>query len=152
MDASVFVAMGVFVLVLLAVIGGVTLVVVRRLSARGERDARERFPNAHQIINGANYCGQESRGAGQWRGNGTLVLTDEELYFKQWVSQSEFRIPLRAIQSLETPLSHLGKTTLRPLLKVNYINPQGERDSMAWSLADVEGVKREVEKRLAVSD
>jgi hypothetical protein len=130
----------------------VTLVVVRMLSARGERDARERFPLARHIMNGANFYGQESRGVGQWRGNGTLVLTDDELYFRQWVSQAEYRIPLRAIQPLETPRSHLGKTNFRPLLKVNYINPQGERDSIAWSLVDVEGVKREIEALLSKSD
>ena len=38
--------------------------------------------------------GSQSRGKGQVRGNGWLVLTDDELRFKQWVPAREDRIPL----------------------------------------------------------
>jgi hypothetical protein len=59
------------------------------------------------------------------RGNGTLILTGGELLFKQWVVNEEFRIPLKSIQSIETPRSFLGKTQGIQLLKVSYLNESG---------------------------
>jgi len=90
-----------------------------------------------EIDRAASFFGQESRGATQMRGNGTLILTDTDLIFEMWVPNREFRIALRSIQSIENPTSFLGKSRFTPLLKVVYINDQGTADSMAWQVTDL---------------
>jgi hypothetical protein len=125
------------------------LFALRSLAVGRERAAQIRFPNARAIVSGANFFGQESSGVGQLRGNGTLVLTDQELYFERWLPQREYRIPLSAIHSIETPTAFLGKSNSRPLLKVNYQDADGNTDAMAWLLPDLAGFKRQLEESLS---
>jgi len=82
----------------------------------------------------------------QLRGNGTLVLTDSELYFERWVPHREYRIPLASIRAIETPSSFLGKTNFRPLVKVVFQTEAGQTDSIAWLVRDVEGLKQAIEE------
>jgi hypothetical protein len=125
--------------VVLAVVFGGTLAVLGKTARQKEASARERYPNARRIDRAASFFGQESRGPMQLRGNGTLILTDSDLIFEQWVTNAEFRIPLRSIQSLENPKSFLGKSRFAPLLKVVYRSDQGTTDSMAWQVPDLSG-------------
>lgn len=83
--------------------------------------------------------GLQSRGKGQVRGNGWLVLTDDELRFKQWIPAREDRIPLAAITGVETPRVWLGKTVGRKLLCVRWRTPGGGDDAMAWEVRDLDG-------------
>jgi hypothetical protein len=88
-------------------------------------------------LRGANFFGQESKGLKQLRGNGNLMLTNHELYFKQWLKKKEILIPISNIQTVETVTSHLHKSVGRPLLKVTFLNELGKMDSMAWWVRDV---------------
>jgi hypothetical protein len=133
------------IVVILMLVMGFSLYLLRRQITNRTQAAREKFPNARLIIPSANFYGQESKGVMQMRGNGTLVLTDTELYFDQWVLQREFRIPLASIQALETPSSYLGKTNFRPLLKVVFRDESGQSDSMGWLVPDVQALKRAIE-------
>lgn len=133
------------IVVILMLVMGFSLYLLRRQITNRTQAAREKFPNARLIIPSANFYGQESKGVMQMRGNGTLVLTDTELYFDQWVVQREFRIPLASIQALETPSSYLGKTNFRPLLKVVFRDESGQSDSMGWLVPDVQALKRAIE-------
>lgn len=138
----------IFILLMVVILMGVlvfSLYLLRRQITNRTQAARERFPNAKLIIPSANFYGQESKGVMQLRGNGTLVLTDTELYFEQWIVQREFRIPLAAIQALETPSSYLGKTNFRPILKVVFRDESGKTDSMGWLVGEVEALKRAVD-------
>jgi hypothetical protein len=146
-----------FVVVLLLVLavffvtvfGGV-LVVLRNMARQKEASARARYPNARQIDRAASFFGQESRGAAQMRGNGTLILTSSDLIFEMWVVNKEFRIPLQSIQSLENPSSFLGKSRFTPLLKVVYTNEQGTTDAMAWQVPDLSGWMRHINEARAL--
>jgi hypothetical protein len=107
----------------------------RRLKAEMEAelgDAAERSENAQGL-------GLESRGKGQVRGNGWLVLTHDELRFRQWVPNRETRIPLAAITAVETDRWWLGKSVGRKLLVVRWRTPDGGEDAMAWNVRDLEG-------------
>jgi hypothetical protein len=137
-----FIGIVVFVLVIIAAV----FIPLRRLAAQREQAARQRFPNAKRIVPGALFYGQESRGVRQLRGNGTLVLTDSELYFEKWLPRHEHRITLDAIQAIETPSSYLGKTNFRPLLKVVFKDAAGNIDSMGWLVSDLEGTIRALEE------
>lgn len=97
---------------------------------------------------GANFFGQQSKGMGQIRGNGALVLTADELYFVLAVPRREFSIPVSKIVEVTTPRSFLGKSILRPLLCVAY-ETGGERDAIAWALRDVPGWQTAIENQRA---
>lgn len=126
-------------LLILAVVFGGVLVVLRNVARQKEAQAQQRYPNARQIDRTASFFGQESRGAAQMRGNGTLILTDTTLIFEMWMPNRTFTIPLQSIQTIENPTSFLGKTRFTPLLKVVYRNDQGATDSMAWQVVDLNG-------------
>ncbi|MFP3905229.1 MAG: hypothetical protein ACLFWB_13365 [Armatimonadota bacterium] len=94
----------------------------------------------------ANSFGVQSGGYGQIRGNGVLALTEDELYFLMWIPKREITIATASITGVDTPRSHLGKTNLQPLLKVEFTNVDGEDDSVAWLVPDLEEWKRQVRK------
>jgi hypothetical protein len=66
-----------------------------------------------------------------------------------WVLNTEHRIPLRCILSLENPTSFLGKSRFAPLLKVVYTNSQGSTDAMAWQVSDLSGWMRQINEARA---
>jgi hypothetical protein len=132
-----------------AVVFGGVFVMLRHIARKKESSARARYPQARQIDRAASFFGQESRGVTQMRGNGTLILTDSDLIFERWVPNTEFRIPLRSIQSLENPTSFLGKSRFTPLLKVVYTNEQGTTDAMAWQVPDLSGWIRRINEARA---
>lgn len=132
-----------------AIIFGAAFALLGRMARRKEASARARYPQARHIDRAASFFGQESRGAAQLRGNGTLILTDEELIFELWVPERAFHIPLHRIQSLESPSSFLGKSRGAPLLKVAYTNEQGAADAIAWQVPDLSGWMRRIDEARA---
>lgn len=101
----------------------------------------EKFNNQEikRVFAGANFFGQESIGVWQFRGNGVLILTSEDLYFELWMPKNRIcRIPIQSIVKVETAKWHLRKTKNRLLLKVVFINESGETDSAAWLVKDLE--------------
>jgi len=106
----------------------------RRLKAEMEAevgDDAERSENVQGL-------GLESRGKGQVRGNGWLVLTADELRFRQWVPDRETRIPRAAITAVETDRWWLGKSVGVKLLIVRWRTPEGGDDAMAWRVRDLD--------------
>jgi hypothetical protein len=124
----------------------VVYAVFGRYARRNQQATEQEYPGARHVESGALFFGQEPRGAAQMRGNGTLILMDDELLFKQWVVNRDFRIPLKLIQSIETPRSFLGKTQGVQLLKVTYLNESGEQDALAWRVRDLAGLIGKIEE------
>ena len=130
---------------LLPLIAGllVFLVVIRlvvgHFKNKFREDIRRKFAGKHVVREsiGANFFGQSSRGLGQIRGNGALVLTPDELYFVMFAPRRELTIPLSTVTSVSTPRSHLGKTVGMRLLRVDFRSPSGE-DAAAWAVLGVE--------------
>ena len=80
----------------------------------------------------SNFFGQESLGAWKIRGNGVLILTEEELFFGMWKPKKGLSISVKSILEITNPKSHLRKSTFKKLLKINFKNENGESDSVAW--------------------
>jgi hypothetical protein len=150
MDVPVLVVgiIAIVVVSLVVVFGGV-YAVFGRYARRDQQTTEQGYPGARHIESGALFFGQQSRGVMQMRGNGTLILTDNELLFKQWIVNKEFRLPLKSIQSIETPSSFLGKTQGVQLLKVSYLNESGVPDALAWRVRDLAGLIRKIEEARA---
>jgi hypothetical protein len=126
------------ILVFIAVLFAVVMVPIAR-RARGQRAAlqQELGEGVRRTAN-ARGLGLESRGAGQVRGNGWLVLTPDELRFRQWVPQRDTRIPLDAVTTVETKRAWLGKTVGSRLLCVRWRMPDGTEEAMAWEVPDLD--------------
>jgi len=125
-------------LALAFVIATVTMWFVARL-------ARRRLPQAEQAAarTGAGVLreapmaqsfGVASGGLLQLRGTGVLILTAEELRFDMWSPPRRLAIPLRAVVRVDTTKRHLGKYSVRPLLRVAWRDEDGAEDSAAWAL------------------
>lgn len=119
----------------------VVLAAVLLLHSRFRKAGREvysRYPEHSRLLAApmANFFGLRSRGMRQVRGNGILLLTGSEIFFRMLLPSREFRIPLDSVTSLETPGSFLGKSKGRKLLQVNFTTFDGEEDSAAWLVGE----------------
>ena len=86
-----------------------------------------------------NFFGLQSRGRGQIRGNGVLVLTPDELWFSRFVPRNDISIPLSSISEVSLVEAHLGKRILgQQLLYVAFQN-EGQSDAIAWAVKDLQG-------------
>ncbi|MUG96076.1 hypothetical protein F7734_28530 [Scytonema sp. UIC 10036] len=117
----------------------------------GQQRLHERFTD-DQILQSettANFFGFQSRGRGQIRGNGVLALTREELWFSQFITREEIRIPLVEIQAVSLVDSHLGKRVLgRQELKVEFQTATGTTDAAAWLVGDPNSWKTAIESAM----
>lgn len=132
------VALVLAILVVVALFLAVVMIPLSR-RAKGLRAAvEEEFGDAAIRVANANGLGLESRGRGQVRGNGWLILTREELRFRQWVPQRETTIPLGAVTAVGTERTWLGKWVGAKLLRVRWRTPEGGEDAMAWQVPELE--------------
>lgn len=129
--------------VLLAVLRGVTALMQRRLGERIRNKLAGQTLIRQSI--GANFFGLTSKGLGQIRGNGALVLTPDQLYFTMFMPRREVTIPLGDIVSVSTPRTHLGKTMGMRLLRVDFRASDGE-DAVAWAVRDLDDWTADIEK------
>ena len=115
-------------------------VILKRFRRRSAEDVRSRLgaENISVIDERANSFGIESKGVVQIRGNGCLAASDEELMFLMWLPRRELVIPRPLITGVERVRSHLGKTIGRDLLKVTFTSSEGNPDSVAWYVSDIE--------------
>lgn len=86
----------------------------------------------------ANFFGRQSLGMTQLRGNGCLVASDDDLLFVQLMPLRAFEIPRKDITAVETPSSFLAKSRFTPLLKLDFTTSDGQRDSAAWQVRDLD--------------
>lgn len=134
------------VFIILGAVFALTFRWLRRLSRQRQQAMMARYPNARQVISGANFLGEESKGISQVTGNGTLVITESDIVFERWVPRKDYVIPLNRIVAIELPTSFLGETGFRALLKVVYRTDTGEQDAIAWAVEDADGLKSLLEQ------
>ena len=85
---------------------------------------------------GANFFGLSSKGLKQVRGNGALVMTENQLWFHRAAPSWEISIPLEHIRAFDLRRTHLGKgIAFKSVLYVEFISEIGQ-DSIAWALRE----------------
>ena len=111
---------------------------LRNLLKTAKSEVYAEYPEHIRILTSpmANLFGIQSRGMKQIRGNGILLLTASQIYFRMLLPRRELLVPLSSITAVETPKSFLGKTKGRKLLKVDFRNDTGGSDSAAWLVPD----------------
>ncbi|MEC9487953.1 MAG: hypothetical protein UMV23_00465 [Halanaerobium sp.] len=115
-------------------------VIISILERRNIQRVKDKFgpENIIAISSSANFFGKTSKKFSQIRGNGVLALTAREIYFRMWLPAKEIIIPLENVKEVEKVRFHLGKTKLRQLLKITYLNETGQEDSCAWLVKNLE--------------
>lgn len=128
-----------FVVPALALVVG-ALIAIALLKRRAVEDLRQRLEGRTIVYGdkGANFFGVESKGQGQLRGNGVLVLTPSLLIFEMLLPRREMVIDVARIQRVSKVRSHLHKSIMRPLLRVDYDDGNEGADAVAWYVRDVE--------------
>ncbi len=132
------VALVLAILVFIALVFAVVLIPVSRRAKRLRAGLEEELGDTMRRIANVRGLGLQSRGHGQARGNGWLVLTREELRFRQWLPQRDTTIPLAAVTAVGTERSWLGKRVGSSLLCVRWRTAGGSEDAMAWEVPDLE--------------
>jgi len=94
------------------------------LAAVGSAEVRLEEPTAL-------WVGIDSSGKQTVKGNGVLILTDTELYFRKLLPTSEIRIQRDRIQRIERPDLDAGREQGR-LLSVVHRGPDGSERREAW--------------------
>ena len=125
-------------LVFIAVAFAALLIPVSRRAKRLRAGLEDELGPAIERVAQVRGLGLQSAGRGQVRGNGWLVLTREELRFRQWVPQRDTAIPLAAVTEVTTEKTWLGKWVGSKLLCVRWRTPDGGEDAMAWQVTELE--------------
>jgi len=144
-NVTVIIAVSTAVILLFFMLRTLIVGLKRQLLKDIEKKLAGRTPLCQTL--GANFFGEASRGSTQIRGNGALVLTDTELFFVLLAPRKQYTIPLGQIVEITLPRSHLGKSVIKRLLKVEYRTPSGT-DSIAWAVPDAEEWKAGIEAAL----
>lgn len=128
--------------ILIIVAGVVTLISIIRMVSLGvqkkilkEINSRYAGRKIHGMTSSSSFFGLTSKGAGQVRGQGALVMAEDELFFLLGVPRNEITIPYKKITGLELKKSHLGKSIGRDLLHVSFETEYGY-DSAAWHVRE----------------
>ncbi|MCD4786531.1 MAG: hypothetical protein K8T10_22115 [Candidatus Eremiobacteraeota bacterium] len=105
-----------------------------------EQTVREKFKDklVYRSSAGANFAGQKSKGMAQIRGNGALVLVEDQLYFEMLMPKREIIIPIEKITNVTKVNAFLAKAKGMPLLMVEFLNNEGQADAAAWWVRNVD--------------
>ena len=87
---------------------------------------------------------QESHGYSQSEGKGYFVLTDDELYFEMVLLNRAISIDVASIIKVGKTNRLLGVNPGRPMLKVEYKDRNGNNDSIALSVNELELWKKAI--------
>ena len=135
----------------LGIIIGVSLVVwffvlLKKKQDKLEANFRKRFAgktirflDKHAVLKA-----QESYGYSQAQGMGYLVLTDTELYFEMTLLDRTISIPVSSITKIDQGYRLLGVGSVRKMLIIEFVNSEGNKDSIALIVRKLELWKKEI--------
>lgn len=129
---------------LLSTLAGLAPAGCGSIEEAGRAKIAARFGDGEALLSdpSANFYGLISRGHGQVRGNGALVLTADALWFSQITPATELAIPRADVLEVSLVGSHLGKASAgHQLLHVRFRSGDGE-DAAAWLVAEPERWRR----------
>ncbi len=117
-----------------------------RGQCRLEANFQERFATAkiRLVDKVAIFIAQELDGYSHFRGRGYLVLTDDELYFERVLGNKLLPIPVASIKEVGETRRSGGQGTVRPMLKVDFTDADGNADAIAWRVNDLPAWKEEI--------
>jgi len=98
------------------------------------------------------FIAQQSRGYSQRQGNGNLILTEDELFLVLTVPYVLISIPVQNIGEMQRVSRMNGQQPLgRKMLKIHYMDNQGNEDALGIRLKQVDQWEAEIRKLQARS-
>lgn len=142
-----------FILIIPVLLAVLYYLINKSINYLKSKRAEELFDNYHKdkiiyFSRGVNFFGQKSAGRTQLRSNGSLLLTLDKLHFLRWVPKKDIVIPLNDIKNIERVNSYLGRSKNKELLKVEFDNHNGEIDSAAWILDNMQAWEHVIKDNL----
>lgn len=113
-----------------------------------EQRVKRRYPDASALVAveyQASSFGVRAEGLGNWKGNGALAVTKDELRFFQFLPQRELTLKLPRITGLEIVHSHMGKATTSELLRIEFTTDRGA-GAIAFWLPEPKRLKQKLEE------
>lgn len=122
--------------------------IVFKLMAGTMQGIKDRYGEQIEYLEeGVNFCGEEPHSGVRIRGNGSLLLLQEQFVFEMWAPQKTVQIPLNKIINIERVKSFAGRRGLTPILKVTFKDDSNQEKTMGWLVKEID----EWEKRLSQS-
>lgn len=148
MDAALIVVGLLFAGAVVIAVVMATRAAVQRMSAASAEAIDREFAGVEVVRKApmANYFGLESKGGKQLRGNGALVATPEELWFRRAGASEPLRVARHTITATSIVRSHAGKSVGRALVRVDFEGQEGP-DAAAWYVPDAEAWAAELQPR-----
>ena len=126
------------------------IVSIRNKRELFEQGIENRFPNdsIRFIDKNAILRAQESRGYSQVEGMGYLILTKDELYFEMMLFSNTIAIRLDRISGLSETRRIKGKSSIKPMLRIDYTDSSGKDDAIGISVKDLSGWKKKLKTQM----
>ena len=105
-----------------------------------ERNFQKRFAGKKILLMDkyALYVARERDGYSHFRGNGYLVLTNDELFFERQLNKMIVKIPVNSILGVDKTRRLGGQAPGKLMLKVNFKNSDGSEDAIAWKVKELD--------------
>ena len=126
-------------------------VTLKRKQDELEENFRKLFSAAQvkRVDKQAVFKAQQSHRYSQSQGMGYLVLAADELYFEMGLLSKVLSIPVASITKIGQTRRMLGVGTIRPMLKVEFKDANGEMDAIALFVGELNAWKREISEAMA---
>lgn len=113
---------------------------ISRLKSQAETELRAHAQHWLHVEPSANLIGLGSAGGKQLRGNGALGVSEDSLWFVQWVPRRTLHIPRARITSVDQTRAHAGKAG--PLMLRVAFDEEGRSDTIAWVVREPDTLQR----------
>ena len=103
---------------------------------RDRRWIEERFgsQNVRAMSFGVNYWGRATEPGKPRRSAGFLLLLPDRLYYRSRIRKIELEIPASRIARVYHDRNHKGVELHQSLVKIDFLNSKGERDTAAFKV------------------
>ena len=120
-----------FALIVFGIIGYIAFI-----RWRDRKWIEDRFgsQNVHAMSFGVNYFGSATEPGKPRRSAGFLLLLQDRLFYRSRIKKIELDIPASKIARVYHDRSHKGVDLHQSLVKIDFLNSNGERDTAAFKV------------------
>jgi hypothetical protein len=123
-----------WIIIALVFFGILAYIAIIRWLDRKWIDKRFGNENLRAMSFGVNYFGQATEPGKPRRSSGFLLLISDSLFYRSRVKKIELQIPGSRIARVYHEKSHKGVNLHQSLVKIDFINDNNERDTVAFKV------------------
>jgi hypothetical protein len=123
-----------WIIIALVFFGILAYIAIIRWLDRKWIDARFGNQNLRAMSFGVNYFGQATEPGKPRRSSGFLLLLPDSLFYRSRVKKIELQIPGSRIARVYHEKSHKGVDLHQSLVKIDFLNDENEKDTVAFKV------------------